>query len=251
MLHLIAISIIILFVFLILVFAFQIKQGANFTLRPIPAYDAIKLHLARTIEKGHQLHVGLGTGGVANQTMANTVAGLQLLDYVSARAEATGTRVVVTTSDPAVALLAEESLHQSSPVDYPKVAVAKAGEAHWISTNATAYAAGVMAELGTQKVDSNFLIGHFSDEYLLMGEYANRRRPTITTVAGSSDPNVIPYVYATSPQGLWGEELYAAGAYLSQKPIHIGSLLAQDVLRWGIGLVMLGGVVLKAAGLLA
>lgn len=251
MLLLMAVCIIIIFVILILMFAFQVERGRVFSLRPIPAYDAMKLQLAHTIEKGSRLHVGLGTGGVANQTLADTVAGLQVLGYVANRAEATGTKVVVTSADPTVALLAEECLHQSSLADYPGGTVSKTGESHWISNNATAYAAGAMAELGHQKVDSNFLIGHFSDEYLLVGEYANRKRPAITTVAGSSDPNVISYVYATSPQGLWGEELYAAGAYLNQKPMHVGSLLAQDVLRWAIGLIILVGVILKAAGLLA
>jgi hypothetical protein len=43
-----------------------------------------------------------------------------------------------------------------------------------------------------------------------------------------------------------GEEIYAAGAYLQRRPAHIGSLAAQDMLRWLVALFILGGIVLAS-----
>lgn len=105
-----------------------------------------------------------------------------------------------------------------------------------------------MGILALDGVDGNMMIGHFGDEYLLMAETAHRQSRDVATVAGAANPNVLPYVFATAPNGLWGEEMFAAGAYLDRKPAHIGSLLAQDTLRWGIGLFILGGVLLKLFG---
>jgi len=108
----------------------------------------------------------------------------------------------------------------------------------------------VMGIVSLEELEGNVLLGHFGDEYLLVAEGANRQQPPLVTVAGAGDPNVLPYVYATALPGLWGEEIFAAGAYLNHKPFHIGSLLAQDTLRWVIGWVIIIGVLLKAFGLI-
>jgi hypothetical protein len=85
-------------------------------------------------------------------------------------------------------------------------------------------------------LEANVMIGAFGDEYLLMGEAAGRRK--ITHIGGASDPNVVPFVFVTADQMLMGEDMYAAGAYLTRKPWHIGSLLAQDFIRWGILIII-------------
>ncbi len=100
-----------------------------------------------------------------------------------------------------------------------------------------------MGVLGIEAVDANVMIGEFGDEYLLMAEAAHRRR--ITQIGGATDPNVIPFVFATADQTLMGEEMYAAGAYLKHKPWHIGSLLAQDFMRWVIVIAIIALVVIN------
>ena len=56
---------------------------------------------------------------------------------------------------------------------------------------------------------------------------------------------MLPFVYATADEMLVGEEMYAAGAYLSEKPWHISCLLAQDWMRWAIVLAIIGLVIAK------
>jgi hypothetical protein len=113
----------------------------------------------------------------------------------------------------------------------------------WIAPGPAAYSAGVMGVLGIEDADANVMIGEFGDEYLLMGEAAQRKK--IAHIGGASDPNVIPYVYVSADQTLMGEEMYAAGAYLKRKPWHIGSLLAQDFMRWVIALVIVALVIIN------
>ena len=88
------------------------------------------------------------------------------------------------------------------------------------------------------------MAGSFGDEYLLMGEAASRRN--ITQVGGASDPNVLPLVFASADHVLMGEDMYAAGAYLAHKSWHIGSLLAQDLMRWVIVVVIIVLVVINS-----
>ncbi len=103
-----------------------------------------------------------------------------------------------------------------------------------------------MSMFGVDKVESAALIGNFGDEYLLLGEAATQN--DIAQIGGASHPNTLPFVYASTPNALLGEEIYAAGAYLQKNPAHIGSLLAQDTMRWIIVAIMLGGVTLATVG---
>jgi hypothetical protein len=47
---------------------------------------------------------------------------------------------------------------------------------------------------------------------------------------------------------LIGEELFAAGAYVGAGATHEASLQVQDILRWLVILAILGGALLKLAG---
>ena len=47
---------------------------------------------------------------------------------------------------------------------------------------------------------------------------------------------------------LIGEELFAVPAYLQAGPFHVASLQVQDILRWVVIALILGGVVLKLVG---
>ncbi|MEM7028376.1 MAG: DUF6754 domain-containing protein [Chloroflexota bacterium] len=249
-----ALIFIVLFIALTIVYSYKIQRDSlSPELRPIPGFDSIKLQLAEAIEQGRQIHISLGIGSLFNQSATDTLAGLLVVDYVSDQTNAAGLRAVVTTSDPTVSIMAQERLYQPS-LSHARVGVSSTlsfHEAQWISTNPTAYAAGVMGLLGSETFESNFMIGRFDDTYLMMAEFAQQQHATSTTLSGSSDPNILPYVFATSPQGIWGEDIFAAGAYLMNKPSHIASLLAQDTFRWVIGSIILLGVILRTLGLVA
>lgn len=88
------------------------------------------------------------------------------------------------------------------------------------------------------------MVGSFGDEYLLMGETAARQG--MAHIGGTSNPNTLPFIYASAQETLLGEEIYAAGAYLQKRPAHLGSLAAQDLMRWLVALFMLAGIVIAS-----
>jgi hypothetical protein len=114
----------------------------------------------------------------------------------------------------------------------------------WLAPQPAAYAAGVMNILDKPTVTATVMTGNFGDEYLLMGETAARR--SLSHVGGSSNPNTLPFIYTSAQETLLGEEMFAAGAYLSKIPSHIASLLTQDLARWLIILLILGSVGLNS-----
>jgi len=98
-----------------------------------------------------------------------------------------------------------------------------------------------MSLVDIEDTEANVLVGNFGDEYLLMGEAA-ARRGLAGHIGGTSNPNTLPFIYASAEETLLGEEIYAAGAYLQQRPSQLGSLLTQDTARWLVALFILLGI---------
>jgi hypothetical protein len=220
----------------------RVQNGDLPDLRPILAFNALQSVTARAIETGRCVHVSLGLGGVSGDVTADSLAGLSVLEYLSNQSAATGVPPIVTIADPTLLPLAQDVMRRPCGMEREEAAQA-ARHVRWVAPEPAAYAAGVVGTLGAEAVDANVMIGAFGDEYLLMGEAANRRH--IIHIGGASDPNVIPFVFATADHTLMGEDMYAAGAYLAHKPWHIASLLAQDFMRWGIVLVIITFVVIN------
>ncbi len=219
-----------------------VRRGNAPDLRPIRAFDALRGLTARAIEAGRALHVSLGTGGIASDVTADSLAGLKVLEYLADQSAAAGVPAVVTLADPTLLPVAQDVVRRPYGVDREGAAEATR-HVRWIAPEPAAYAAGVMGILGGEGVDANVMVGAFGDEYLLMGEAAVRQK--IAHVGGASDPNVLPFVFVTADETLMGEDMYAAGAYLSGKPWHVGSLLAQDLMRWIIVGVIIAAVIIN------
>jgi hypothetical protein len=220
----------------------RVQKGDFPDLRSIPAFDALQGVTARAIETGRAVHFSLGLGGITGDATADSLAGLSALEYLADQSAAAGAPPTVTLADPTLLPLAQDAIRRPYGPDQEEASEA-ARHVRWIAPEPAAYAAGVMGVLGIEAVDANVMIGEFGDEYLLMAEAAHRRQ--ITQIGGATDPNVIPFVFATADQTLMGEEMYAAGAYLNHKPWHIGSLLAQDFTRWVIVIVIIALVIIN------
>jgi len=235
-----------LFLGLILFFTARVRLGPRTSLRRIRAFEAIKGFNGQAIEAGRPLHLSLGVGSAANQTTADSLAGLYLADYLAEQAAVTGVYPTISMADPTVMLFAQNALKTSRAKDAQTLEEAYRN-IRWIAPQPAAYAAGVMSVLSVDKVETNIMVGNFGDEYLLMGETAARRG--VSHIGGTSDPNTLPFIYASAQETLLGEEIYAAGAYLQKLPAHLGSLLAQDTMRWVVAAFIFGGILLTSLGL--
>jgi hypothetical protein len=243
-----------------------IKRGTRIALRPINAFAAMHGLLAQSAEAGQPVHLSLGTGGIADASTADTAAGLQVLEYLADRAAVNASPPIVSVANPTVLPVAQDILRRAYnrhgyPEDYDAKRIRFVAPDPNLNTGITpavvsyaphandafGYAAGVMQLINKQKLIANVMVGRFGDEFLLMSETAAQKN--MTQIGGTSDPQVLPFVYTSVSHPLIGEEIYAGGAYLSHKPWHLSSLLAQDILRWLIAFFVLGGIAWRTLGL--
>lgn len=237
-----AILFLLLFLLLLIYATIRVRAGHMPTLRQIRAFDTLKGLTGRSMEAGRSLHLSLGIGSVVNNTTADSLAGLSLLRYLAKQSTATGVPPIVSMADPTVMLYAQNVL--GAAADTPDDAAEAYRHVRWMAPQSSAYAAGVMNLINIEQTEGNVMLGNFGDEYLLIGETAAGSGTKY--IGGTSDPNTLPFIYATAEEALLGEEIYAAGAYLEKQPAHIGSLIAQDTMRWLIFLFILAGILIAS-----
>ncbi len=236
----------IIFAGLLLYFTIQIRAGRKPVLRRIRAYDKLRGVMSRAVESGRKVHLSLGLGSIADETTADSLAGLSVLDYIAEQAAETGVPPIVSMADPTVMLFAQ-NLFRSAYASRPAEAEEAYRHVRWIAPQPAPYAAGVMNILDSGQTEANVMVGRFGDEYLLMGETAARR--DLAHIGGTSQPDALPFIYVSAQETLFGEEIYAAGAYLRRIPSHIGSLVAQDTMRWLVVTVIFGGILVATTNL--
>ncbi len=223
----------ILFIALFIYFVvYRVQVRRLMPLRPIAAYEELKNLLARAAETGQPVHISIGTAGVGQAATADTTAGVYALEFLADRAAVSGIPPLVTVSDPTALPVSQDQLRrayqrQGYPEEYdPRQTRLVAPP---VNGSAVAYAGGVMGVLNHERVMANVMVGSFGDEFLLMGETGAQKG--LLQAGGTSNPQVLPFVYTSISHPLFGEEIYAAAAYLSARRTHIGSLLAQDTMR--------------------
>jgi hypothetical protein len=216
--------------------------------RSLPAIDSLRASLRRSAEMGETVHLSPGAGALHYaDSVAETIAGLQVVRGAAQEALTLGVPVQVTTNDALVYVMAEKSL---------ELALYNAGQPPGLEAqsllvsqqDSLAYAAGVMDRLGRPEVQGSVLVGTFGEELLLIGEVGAEQ--TSFQVAGATRPVAMSFLPLLTKDFLLGEEVYAAGAYLEGKPARLVSLLVQDAIRMILLLLIFLGVILATLGVL-
>jgi hypothetical protein len=109
-----------------------------------------------------------------------------------------------------------------------------------------AFAASVNGMMMRERPAANIFMGAFFAESLLMAETGNAAGSI--QIAGTAQPEQIPFFIAACDYTLMGEELYAASAYLSHEPILLGGLKGQDLMKVIIASIIILGVILLFLG---
>jgi hypothetical protein len=110
----------------------------------------------------------------------------------------------------------------------------------YISAMQFPYVAAVNGLMMREKTATNFYMGVFHAESLLLAE-AGSVAGSIQ-ISGTDQVSQIPFFVAATDYTLIGEELYAASAYLSQDPVLMGPLKAQDLAKVVILTILVAGV---------
>jgi len=231
---------------LLLLFTFRAQNFKSF-FREISAITHLQHATDLTVEDGTRLHISLGRGELQKPQGAATLAGLGMLRNTAEHTALSDRASIVTSGDGTLAILSRDTLQAAY-----KAAAAEElyNPANGRLTGLTpfSYAAGSIPTIRDEAASTNIILGNFGSEVSLLTD-ASERANTFS-VGAADTPAAQAIIYASVNDPLIGEELFAAGAYTSANDSYKASLRVQDILRWLVILVIVGGSGLKLMGLL-
>ena len=215
-----------IFGFMVFFMIRQAKSGKELYIRPIAGIDEIDNAIGRATEMGKPILFVPGLSGI---TDVATLAGLSILGRVAKKAAEYDTRILVPVRDYIVLPIAQEVVKEAHyeagrPDSHDKNSV------FFITTAQFAFVAGVNGVMIREKTATNFYMGMFWAEALIMTETGNTTGAI--QIAGTDAVTQIPFFITTCDYTLIGEELYAASAYLAREPLQLGTLKAVDYTKF-------------------
>ncbi len=214
-----------IFMGLIFFYFNRAQRGVKMYLRPIAGIEAIDEAIGRATEMGKPVLYVPGLSDIADVA---TIASLTILGRVAKKVAEYQTPLMVPNRDPIVYTVAEESVKQAyleagRPDAYDPDSV------FFLTTSQFAFVAGVNGIMMREKPATNFYLGMFWAESLLLAETGSLSGAI--QIAGTDAVTQLPFFITTCDYTLIGEELYAASAYLGQEPKQIGALKGQDACK--------------------
>jgi hypothetical protein len=224
--------------FLFVFYINRAKKDRNLFIRRISGLDAVEEALGRATEMGRPT---LFVPGISTISDVATIAALNILGEVAKKTAKFGTPLIVPTADPIVYTVAREIVKESyttvgRPDSFNQDIV------FFVTDQQFAYAAAVDGIMMREKPATNFLIGMFYAESLILAETG--AATGAVQIAGTDAVAQLPFFITACDYTLMGEELYAASAYLSREPLLLGAIKAQDYSKAIIVCLILLGTLL-------
>ena len=228
-----------IFGLMVFIMILQAKRGKDLYVRPIAGIEEIDNAIGRATEMGKPILFVPGLSGINDVA---TLAGLSILGRVAKKAAEYDTKILVPVRDYIVLPIAQEIVKEAHfeagrPDTHDKNSV------FFITTSQFAFVAGVNGVMIREKTATNFYMGMFWAEALIMTE--NGSASGAIQIAGTDAVTQIPFFITTCDYTLIGEELYAASAYLAREPLQLGTLKAVDYTKFIILAFIVVGSILS------
>ena len=228
---------------IILLFIKRAQINPKMFIRKIAGLKAVDESMDRATELGKTIYYMVGLGYMSELP---TIASVNILQRIARQAARNDLRIKVPCWDPVVMSVAQDVVREAYLAEgkSPKHVTE---DVFFVSNDRFSYAASVDGLLVRDRPSTNFFMGNFQAESLLMTEVGS----TIDAVqiSGTDQPSQLPFFVTTTDYTLIGEELYAASAYLSRDAMLLGSLRGQDVGKIVLALAILAGAVLTTLGI--
>ncbi len=231
----------VIFTFLIVFFINRAKRGANLFVRKIAGLLAVDEAVGRATEMGKPILYVPGLTGISDVA---TIAAMNILGEVAKKIATYESQLIVPNTDPIVFTVAQEVVKEAY-TQAGRPDAFKSDSVYFVTDSQFAYAAAVDGIMVREKPATNFFMGYFYAEALILAETG--ASTGAVQIAGTDSVMQLPFFIVACDYTLMGEELYAASAYLSREPLLLGGLIGQD---WGKALIVVILIVFTVLGLL-
>ena len=231
-----------IFAGLMIYFIDRAKKGSELYIRPLAGIDAVDEAIGRATEMGRPILDVLGLG-VASDIA--TIAAFTVLQRVAKKVAEYNTKIIVPCYDPIVMSVAQETV-KAGFMDAGRPDMYREDDVYFVTQSQFAYVAAVNGTMLRERPATNFYLGLFYAESLILAETGSLAGSI--QISGTDQVTQIPFFVVACDYTLIGEELYAASAYLGREPLLMGTLKAQDWAKGAFAVALLIGLVATLAG---
>ena len=231
---------------LVLFFVFRGKNGKSFYIRPVAGLSAVEEAVGRAAEMGRPVSFVPGLTDISDPA---TVASMSVLAKVAYRAAVLRCRVLVPNYS-ALTFPVAETVVQDAFARAGRTESFIADDIMFFTSRHMTYTMAVVGTMTREKPAANFLVGHFFSESLILAETGAGLGAV--QIGACDSVSQLPFFITACDHTLIGEELFAAGALLSDDPSAKASIAAHDCFKIAAAALMLFALLLKgldAAGI--
>jgi len=228
----------------ILFYTFRAQSGVKYFIRKIAGIAAIEEAIGRATEMGRPVLYVAGTQDLDN---VQTVAGITILSSVAKRVAEYDVHLEMPTSRSLVMTTARETAKEAY-LAAGRPDAFNEEHIYYVTDEQFGFVAYVNGYMVRQRPATCIYMGAFFAESLIFAETGHSIGAV--QIAGTAQPQQLPFFVAACDYTLIGEELFATSAYLSQDPKLLGSLRGQDFGKAFAMLFILLGSILATLALL-
>jgi len=211
------------------------RSGKPMFIRRIAGLSAVEEAVGRATEMGRPV---LFLTGLNDLSDIATISAVNILAQVARKTAEYDTPLLVPNYDPVTYTVTQEVVKQAY-TEAGRPDAYKPNNIYFITSNQMGYAAAVDGIMMREKPATNFFMGYYYAEALILAETGNITGAI--QIAGTDAVMQLPFFITACDYTLMGEELYAASAYLSREPVLVGTLKAQDWCKVIITFLLLAG----------
>lgn len=227
----------------------QIEAGQrSYSLRSLSAFRTLRHQVGMALESGNPPLLALGRGPLHSESGPTSIAGLAFLRELASSSDRGQLTPRVAVGSATLLPIAQDVLKQVTEENAGSTQGEPSVQFIADETYPLAYAAGTANEIERDRIAGSIAVGRFGAELAIIGEAASRNE--VSQVMASDNPDAIAVAIASTKDSLWGEEIFAAAAYLRQSSWDLAAVRIQDLLRLIVIAFLLGATFLRLLGLI-
>lgn len=232
------------FVILVALYIYRARGGMKLSIRRLQAIDAIEELVGRSTEMGRPI-LFVADGRLDTNEAPQVIASFTILDYLAHLTAKVGARLLVSIPKalhiPLVTSIVEDAYRAEGKIDEFDEKNLRFFGQDYANTMPT------MGMISREKPASFIILGAWQNPALTLLESSVREG--CLSIGGTANTHQLPWMVLTASYTLISEELFVAGAYLSDDPVAISTVGAGDLGRYiCIGMIAIG-IVLKTLGI--
>lgn len=225
---------VILFTSVTLMMLVRARRGKRSFIRPISGLDEIEKAVGRAAEMGRPINYVPGLSAVSDPA---TVASLSILSKVAYRSARLHTRIFVPNFSP-ITFPVTRSILKDAYTQAGRSEFFNPDDVVYFTSRHMTYTMAVVGMMTREKIATNFLIGHFYSESLILAETGASLGAK--QIGACDSVTQLPFFITTCDYTIIGEELFAASAIISDDSMIQATIAAHDIFKaLVVGLILL------------